>query len=70
MGSFTSSLKEYDSFGTKAEFTYKKSFEDGAGYDTAVKTKLGAATTLIYYAMFLAVIVVKTIDLFDGHDNA
>ena len=70
MGGFASSLKEYDSFGTKAEFTYKKSHEKGAGYDTSVKTKFGATSTLIYYAMFLAVIVVKTIDLFDGHDSA
>ena len=61
-------IKSYDSFGTKAEFTYKQSGGDEVA--TTVKTKFGAFITLIYWTLFMSTVISKTIELFAGHDGA
>ena len=67
---FLQFLKQYDRFGKKADFTYKTTTRDGVEYDSSVKTKFGATITLIYYALFLATVVVKTNELFNGEEDA
>ena len=65
---FLQFLKQHDQFGTKAEFTYKSQTREGVRYDTAVKTTLGAFTTIIFHALFMSAVIVKTNELFNGHE--
>ena len=69
MSKLISQIKRFDSFGTKAEFTYKQNVE-GNEVATTVKTKFGACITLIYASMFLITVYIKTIELVAGHGDA
>ena len=66
-GGLKSYIKDKDSFDRKAEFTFKTSKN---GYETSVKSTFGGSATMVYYFIFLTCIIVKTKELFAGHEDA
>ena len=60
-------VTKIDAFDRKAEFTFKTGKDE---YATSIKTGFGGSVSLFYFAIMVAITIVKTKELLAGHDEA